>query len=134
MSGLGGFNWLNRYVGIPYKPGGRTREGVDCYGLLVLLFANEYGINLPDWNRDWQNLRTRGDHIDAVMHTGQWSPLEEPRDGCIAVVAGRRAPYHLGLYFGGGVIHAREETGVLFQMLDEFEQTAGNVTFGWWRP
>jgi len=37
------------YVGIPYKKGGRTAEGCDCFGLFLLYYKNELGIDFPDY-------------------------------------------------------------------------------------
>lgn len=44
-------------LGIPYRHGGRDRNGVDCLGLLCL-FYQKLGINLPnhdgqEYTRDW---------------------------------------------------------------------------------
>ena len=44
-----------RYLGIPYKHLGRDRSGIDCYGLLLLYFKEEFNIDLLDWwyEADW---------------------------------------------------------------------------------
>jgi cell wall-associated NlpC family hydrolase len=45
-----------QYLGIPFKHLGRSREeGVDCYGLLMLYFKEQFGIEMPDWwyEPDW---------------------------------------------------------------------------------
>ena len=40
--------WANKYVGLPWAWKGRTSEGVDCYGLLRLVYRDERGIALPE--------------------------------------------------------------------------------------
>ena len=41
--------WLNRYVGLPFASRGRTVEGVDCWGLVRLIYAQELGTELPSY-------------------------------------------------------------------------------------
>ena len=40
--------WANEYVGLPWRWGGRDRIGVDCYGLLRMVYADMLEITLPD--------------------------------------------------------------------------------------
>lgn len=35
------------YAGLPWRAGGRTREGLDCAGLALLFLKEEFGIELP---------------------------------------------------------------------------------------
>ncbi len=40
--------WISKYVGIPYTLKGRTRCGLDCYGLAIEVLRDEAGILLQD--------------------------------------------------------------------------------------
>lgn len=41
--------WATTYLNIPFLERGRDRHGVDCYGLLHLMYAEQRGITLPSY-------------------------------------------------------------------------------------
>lgn len=47
------------YVGLPWRLGGRDRRGLDCFGLVRLVLAEQAGISLPDWLDDPDALARR---------------------------------------------------------------------------
>ena len=49
------YTWTQKYVGIPFKSGGRDFSGCDCYGLIRLILLTEYNTQLPLLNTDYHN-------------------------------------------------------------------------------
>jgi probable lipoprotein NlpC len=52
---------FNKYIGLSYKERGRDFDGVDCYGIVYLIFKEEKGIELPDflelnYQKNWSEL------------------------------------------------------------------------------
>lgn len=133
MRNMGDMAWLNDYIGIPYVPYGRDFEGVDCYGL-VKLIKHDGGYELPDWQEMPPDLKGRADAIASVVCSGTWTPVETPEEGDFVVCYRTTAAHHLGLYFAGGVIHAHEGTGVVFEPLSRFAEKFGRVEYGRWAP
>lgn len=95
-------DWVNDYVGIPFVDGGRTREGCDCYGLVCLVFAEQFKVTLP--RRDYWPLVSDVSYLDRSIEevrTVFWRPVEgQAWPGCVAEfrVPGKdRTLFHCGL-------------------------------------
>ncbi len=71
----------NAYLGLPHRSLGRTAEGVDCYGLVRLVYAQELGINLPTFTGDYVS---DGEHdqihrlLRAAKGSGIWREVSDP--------------------------------------------------------
>lgn len=103
--------WSDRYVGIPFKVGGRDRAGIDCWGLLRLVYAEQRGIDLPSWGDSYDAATDRPalfGLIDARM--AAWKPLiDQPKafDGVLLSLSG--LPTHIGVMVDRvHFLHARE--------------------------
>jgi cell wall-associated NlpC family hydrolase len=131
---LGDLRWLNEYVGIPYVWGGRDINGLDCYGLCALLYKEQYDMILPDWIGAEIDLRGRENEISKAVTSGDFTELQEPTEGCFAVCYRSKVAHHLGLYFGGCVLHSHRTTGVVFEPLHQFVSQFGKVVYGDWTP
>lgn len=134
MRSLGDMRWLNDYIGIPYRHGGRDMAALDCYGLIKVIYAKEYGIHLPDWVTDKLDFKTHDRIISSIVCSGEFTEIEQPSDGTIVVCYRTRMAYHVGLFFAGGVIHSDQTMGVIYEPLNRFEQNYQRVIFGEWQP
>lgn len=134
MRSLGDMRALNKYIGIPYKFGGRDFDGIDCYGLVKLFYKEEHGIDLPDWATDVLDLKVRhGEFVDAIT-SGDFTEREVPEDGDFVVCFRTKAAYHMGLYYGRGVLHCVDGKGSVYEPLSRFEKRYVNLVFGDWHP
>lgn len=126
MREAGDISWINGYIGIPYRRGGRNYDGVDCYGLVRLVYDVEHGIQLPDWLSGEVDVRE--------PCRGKWTPTVTPVDGNFVVCPNPMGPHHMGLYYAGGVLHAEHRHGVIYQPIARFRQVHFSVEFGAWTP
>jgi len=72
--------FLNAYIGIPYVDKGRDYNGVDCFGVLRLIFKEHTNIILPDHRELYRSVRD-GQAIEAALtaqsQSGEWIRVEE---------------------------------------------------------
>ena len=103
--------WWNQYVGIPFAHGGASRLGCDCWGLVRLVYSEQFGIDLPGPTV----AAGRADMDGALTLTREalWEPADDHRPGDVAVftVAGHES--HVGLITTPGyMLHAIKGGGV----------------------
>jgi cell wall-associated NlpC family hydrolase len=84
-----------KYLGVPYRNGGTTTNGLDCSGLVVTVYKN-FGVALPRTSHDQSNFGTKVGRSQL-----------EPGDLVFFRTAGTTRISHVGIYSGGGeFIHA----------------------------
>lgn len=72
-------SWSNKYVGIPQADHGRSRAGVDCWGLLCVAFWEEHHITLPDYLG--YSSPDELEEVSALVDGAKVSPLWVPVEG-----------------------------------------------------
>lgn len=88
----------SKLVGIPFLDKGRTKDGCDCWGLVVLAYE-AIGVALPSLAADYMG-RADHDHIAGLIAGGKrmWSEVrsgvETEFDVVLMVIAGTQ---HLGV-------------------------------------
>lgn len=87
-------HWSEPYIGLPYLDHGRDRAGADCWGLVRLVMAEVFHVELPAY----ENSGTRDDRWRLIEdHRQQFNRVAEPCEGAIALArTGNRRP-HIGI-------------------------------------
>lgn len=101
-------HWAARYIGLPVVPGARGPKEVDCWGLLHLVYKNEFGVELPLYpgislERPLEATATIRKAIQE-----DWFEASAPFDGCAVAMSQAREIHHIGVYAkadGGKIIH-----------------------------
>jgi hypothetical protein len=90
--------WVEKYVGIPFVDGGRSREGVDCWGLVRLVYETECGILLPTYGEiSAEDLSKVAHEVATESNHEPWHPVTKPQLFDVAVMHRRTAPIHVGV-------------------------------------
>ena len=59
-------HWSADYIGLPWQVGGLTRDGIACWGLARLVYAEQLGIAVPDYAAAVPSLEERAE-IAAIF-------------------------------------------------------------------
>lgn len=100
---------FEKYIGIPYVEKGRDASGVDCWGLVRLIYKNEYNISLPNFSSEYT--------IDDDARIGElfsqykegWEQLSYPEPGTVVLFRMYGIDSHIGVIVSPThFIHVRE--------------------------
>ncbi len=107
-------------IGIPFKDGGRTLAGFDCYGLAIEVFRR-YGIVVPEYYACCEDSTLIDKTItEARVKWVRCTPPDLPVP-CLVVIRFNEAVMcnHTGVYIGNGrFIHIRQKIGVNIDLID----------------
>jgi cell wall-associated NlpC family hydrolase len=88
-----------KYLGIPYKNKGRDIIGLDCWGLVMMIYRDILKIDLPDtvdqYGVDWS---WKGKDYFRENYTDKWERIEKPRLMDIILLKNNKGiPNHAGV-------------------------------------
>ncbi len=108
-------NWLPNYIGLPYKHLGNTRDGIDCFNLITLVYKEVLQEEIPystqdsgcDVSLDWY-ARTETANIlfDRAKPKWGWEIVEKvkPFDVVLMSIGATNGPNHCALYLNNNRI------------------------------
>jgi cell wall-associated NlpC family hydrolase len=103
-------SWLARYSGIPFQDRGRTLKGCDCWGLVRMVFAERYQIELPDYTgyrgTSSQDNAEMAELVRQGIATGDWKKIEAgaEREGDCILLRMDGLPVHIALVVAPGLM------------------------------
>jgi cell wall-associated NlpC family hydrolase len=117
-------------IGTPFQWGGRGPDSYDCFGLVMMLFRVEQGIEVPDVAR-----ATCAAEAAIVMRDNawRWTRIEASEKGCLMFMRARGLGSHVGYCIGQGrFIHVWEDSGgVCVERISDWRnRTVGFYRFG----
>lgn len=95
--------WVADYFGIPFKEHGRDRDGLDCWGLVRLVYMEQFGVDLPSLADGYEGTGTEYGGQLAAQITEEsmraWKPVSAPllRDSDVIVLEVLNQPMHVGI-------------------------------------
>lgn len=123
---------LEQYVGLPFKDHGRDRKGLDCWGLVLLVYKEQFGILLPDLGDSYidTSAKSRADIQKMVCNVAleEWAMdvTEFPRkQGDVLVFKRGNIETHVGLWVREHImLHVEYGVSTTLERYDDFR----------WRP
>lgn len=95
--------WAGRYIGLPFRAHGRGREGLDCWGLVRLVMAEQFSVPLPSFVMDYQSpfdSKSVAQLIDVQCKSWRSVKAGSERCGDVIVLRIRGLPTHVGIVLG----------------------------------
>jgi hypothetical protein len=112
----------SKYVDLPYVSKGRDFKGVDCWGLIYLIFKIEFGILIPSWSAEYENankVQLKKFKDNSVYFNG-WVEIEKPEVNSVILFEMGKL-FHVGLCLdkrGREMLHIMRGTKVTIEKLD----------------
>ena len=102
--------WQNKYIGIPFLDKGRDTDGIDCWGLVRLVYKQEYNIDLPSFSSEYEADDTERMRDLFAQYKEGWEKIEEPVEGCIVLFNIFGIESHMGIAVSSThFLHARDK-------------------------
>lgn len=116
--------WINDYIGIPYKSGGRSREGLDCWGLVQMVKNEVFDEIVPAYT-GYESADDRNE-IKAIIQNkanqDRWKeiPYSEAKEGDIIIMSILGDRCHAGIYVTKDfILHIRRGTESCIEQINE---------------
>lgn len=124
--------WYDKYRGIPYVEAGRDHNGVDCWGLVWLVYREEFGIDLPEFvGANTHEAPELAGKLISMIRAKDFIWMDDPIEPCGVAISKNGDYDHVGIYIKSvhGVLHTCRERP--FSCLESFRnlRTSGYNSF-----
>lgn len=114
-------------LGKPWVNGASGPDAFDCWGLVRAYYAQVAGRALPVVDVDSARALDVAHAFAGHDELSNWEPIDHPRHGCAVLMGQARRPHHVGLWLSGGVLHAVEGAGVIYNNAFMLRASGWNV-------
>lgn len=107
-----------KYLGAPYKHRGRDLAGLDCWGLVILVYR-DLGIDILDIKDYEEGWACKGKNYFFEHYYEKWQKVSGP--GFLDILLfknGRGTPYHAGIYLENDRFIQGTNAGVVISQLN----------------
>lgn len=110
--------WWNEYVGIHYQEKGRAKDGADCWGLVRLVYQEQFNIALPTLLDEYETA-DKDSIAELVSITKEgWNQVDNPSAGDVVVFNIIGQPVHVGIVTSPGMfLHVRRDQEAVIERL-----------------
>jgi cell wall-associated NlpC family hydrolase len=121
-------HWSAAFIGLPFHGQGRDRSGLDCWGLVRLVFEEVHGVALPSYTERYASVAERRE-IAAIMHEASggadWRAVTDEQEFDVAMFRAMGEPLHVGLVV---------RKGLMLHVSSGIESRIESYRDGRWRP
>jgi len=122
------------YLGKPWQNGAAGPHAFDCWGLVRSIYAQERGVTVPAVDVDALKPLAVRHAFESHAEYSKWQPVAHPyADFDVVLLSQASRPHHVGVWFGGRLLHSVEGTGVIWQDVSSLKAHAWNLVAGYRR-
>lgn len=91
-------SWITNYVGLPFLELGRSSSGIDCWGLVKLVYKDRLDVMLPDY-LEYSSVGEKSE-VEAVINKGKqihWEKVSNPEQLDVILFNIYNRPLHVGV-------------------------------------
>lgn len=123
---------VSKYITIPYKEHGRDFSGCDCYGLAMLFYKEEFGIDLPDFTEYSPSFEDYNKEIVRAKPLVGVVKVDVPVEGDLGLLNYLGMPTHVVIYVGNGkILQVTKRTNTVCHSIEH--RSTKNRLEGWYR-
>lgn len=111
---------INKYLGVPFQHQGRTMEGMDCYGLIIAVYA-DLGHKLFDIEEDYtEKWSWKGKNLFIENYYKQWAFVNEAQVFDVVLLGnGKGVANHAGIMLKDNRVLHTCRAGTVVSRLEE---------------
>ena len=110
---------IMKYIKIPFKDRGRDENGVDCFGLVQMIYQDEFKIQLPSYIETYANEKDKKaicHAINSEKKLSGWLETTTPKFGNLIILNLLGRPRHLGVMLDENTfIHCMKGKGTIIE-------------------
>jgi hypothetical protein len=111
--------WHNKYIGIPFLDKGRDTNGIDCWGLVRLVYKQEYNIDLPNFSTNYEADDAEQMKDLLAQYKEGWEKIDTPTEGCVVLFNILGVESHMGIAVSSThFLHARDRRDSAIESFD----------------
>lgn len=112
-------HFTHKYIGTKFKNRGRTKEGVDCWGLVRLIYGEQFAIELPSYDDEYDSSHNISATREVIeTHAKEWLQIEpgQEHEGDVIILRLSGYPTHVGLVVENGkMLHIIDGTDAVLE-------------------
>jgi cell wall-associated NlpC family hydrolase len=95
--------WPNKFKHTRFKERGRDYDGVDCYGVVYLIYRDLLGIALPSFADQYRSTEDAEDIAALIAGERQrWVEVDQPQEFDLVLIRLKGMEMHVGVYHRDG--------------------------------
>ncbi|OGO06514.1 MAG: hypothetical protein A2Y92_00780 [Chloroflexi bacterium RBG_13_57_8] len=124
---------LSRYCSIPFRDMGPGWDGCDCWGLVLLFYKTELGIDLQSHGGEYAGVKDMASITKiAEAERKKWSVVDPPgMPGDVVEMPLLRRGFHVGVVAAPGLILHIEENGFARVVPEKSFRVASRIKRYW---